>query len=182
MIGEDLYVGDATTRCAYSVGQPIAIAVFNEHNGAVMSSVNEDHCLSSLSDTELISMYWNCSGTSRFSDIVFSVWCSTVSDIPTAGPAPVSNIEAIRGESVVTLTWTNSPATDFAGVSVFRDLDATLSPSDSVEVYNGISESFTDIGLTNNTTYYYMVCTYDLTGDYSTGSSVSVVKASISGL
>jgi Fibronectin type III domain len=82
-------------------------------------------------------------------------------------PDPVQNLQAVAGNSQVTLTWDSlSGATDYhvvrsPGGGTTTDID-TMSAS----------TTFVDTGLTNGTTYTYYV--YAITSDGNSGNSASV--------
>ncbi len=94
-------------------------------------------------------------------------------------PPDVSNLVATTGTSYLALSWTNpslSFTPDFAGVKILRKTGAQASsPTDGTAtvVYNGSGQSLNDSSILVNTTYYYTVFSYDLSGNYSPGVFVS---------
>src|SRR6266480_6498952 len=82
-------------------------------------------------------------------------------------PDPVSGLQAVAGNSEVTLTWDAFPnATDY---HVVRTLGTTSTELDTMSS----ATTYTDTGLTNNTTYSYSV--YAKTPDGDSGSSSTVM-------
>ncbi|OIR15064.1 xyloglucanase Xgh74A precursor [mine drainage metagenome] len=90
-----------------------------------------------------------------------------------ATPAPIppapTGLSATAGNSQMALSWTASP-----GASTYNILRSTVSGSGYASVATGIaSTSYTDTGLTNGTTYYYVVSATN-----STGTSANSAEAS----
>jgi len=83
-------------------------------------------------------------------------------------PAKPTNFTAVAGNSQISLTWTNPSDNDFKGVRILRRTDYyPISPTDGRIVYQGSATSFTDKGLTNGTTYFYTIFSYDKVKNYS---------------
>ena len=95
-------------------------------------------------------------------------------------PANVTSSSGTAGDAQVALTWTNPVDSDFSNVLVLRNtsavsdvptegssptVGATIGTSTARYILNGTS--FTDTGLTNNTTYHYKIFTKDSNGNYS---------------
>ncbi|RME92537.1 MAG: hypothetical protein D6767_03010 [Candidatus Hydrogenedentota bacterium] len=80
-------------------------------------------------------------------------------------PADVTGATATAGDSQIVLTWTNPPDADFAGVIIVRKTTGyPTSLTDGTQIYDSASAtitSYSDLGLTNNTTYYYTIFAYD---------------------
>ncbi len=107
--------------------------------------------------------------------------------IDTTPPSAVSGLSITRGDSQLTLNWTNPGETDFAGVVIRRDTSsyptnatsgtavATLTASGSFTA--GGSGTYVDTTLTNGTTYYYSVFAYDQRGGESTRNYSSAAQA-----
>jgi len=80
--------------------------------------------------------------------------------------------------SSVKLTW-NNPDEDFDHVLIRKKTSGIpISPSDGTGVYVGSNEEFTDNDLNSGTKYYYTAFVYDLTGNNSSGSAISVTTLS----
>jgi len=97
------------------------------------------------------------------------VWAGPVSATTeaadTTAPKEVTNFNASAGDSVVTLTWTNPTDSDFDGVWIMRRDDG-IYPTDpedpkAVGIYKGIGTKYTDLKVTNGTTYLYKIFTFD---------------------
>ncbi|MFH2104625.1 MAG: S8 family serine peptidase [Parcubacteria group bacterium] len=88
----------------------------------------------------------------------------------TTAPGDVSSLSLEAGNKQVQLSWVNPPASDFAGVKVVRKEGSTpQNVSDGSTIYNGRASSYLNTGLTNGTTYYYAVFSYDEVPNYSAG-------------
>ncbi|MCA0144387.1 fibronectin type III domain-containing protein [Blastococcus sp. LR1] len=77
-------------------------------------------------------------------------------------PATPTGLTAVRGDGRVTLTWTANSEPDRAGYRVFRD---------GVEIAAVAGTTYTDIGLTNDTTYRYTLVAVDTHDNRSTPSA-----------
>jgi chitodextrinase len=93
-----------------------------------------------------------------------SVSSSPVSATPTdlGAPAAPTGLVATRGDQQVALTWTANPEGDLATYRVLRD---------GVEVATVTGTSYTDPGLTNDTTYGYTLVAVDTHGNRSVPSA-----------
>jgi hypothetical protein len=88
---------------------------------------------------------------------------------PTLPPAP-TNVTATTGSQQVTLNWTASPG-GFT-YNIYRSL--TSLGEGSTPIATGVQgTSFTDMGLTNGTTYYYQVTAVNLNGESAKSMEVS---------
>jgi hypothetical protein len=79
---------------------------------------------------------------------------------------------AVAGDGQVSLTWTNPfNDLDWYGTVIVRKLGSyPASYSDGILVYSGTGSSYTDTGVNNGTTYYYMAFTYDEVPNFSSAS------------
>ncbi|MFC2041503.1 hypothetical protein ACFLTY_04200 [Chloroflexota bacterium] len=81
---------------------------------------------------------------------------TTPNDIPPAAP---TGLGAIAGDFQVSLEWLDNTEPDLAGYNVYRGL--TSGNYTQVNVGLVATSNYTDIGLTNGTTYYYVVRAVD---------------------
>ncbi|GHV88103.1 hypothetical protein AGMMS50267_04630 [Spirochaetia bacterium] len=93
----------------------------------------------------------------------------------TTAPAEVRGLTATAGNGYVVLAWTNPADGDFAGVEIiFRPTaDGVTQP---VPVLAGTATA-TISGLSNGTTYAFLLKTKDTTGNSSTGTTVAATPA-----
>ena len=89
-------------------------------------------------------------------------------------PGDVRSLQATAGDRSVTLTWDDPPDTDFNHVEVFR---STVGPGGSLEtsIYTGRTRKLLDRGLTNDTTYQYVVVAIDKTGNRAGGAIITAI-------
>jgi len=87
---------------------------------------------------------------------------------PVAPPIAPTGLAATSGNATATLTW--SPV---AGASGYRLKRATTSGGPYALVTESNATSFEDSGLTNGTTYYYVVSAYNAGGESANSAQVS---------
>lgn len=93
---------------------------------------------------------------------------SQVSATPTAAPPPPTGLTATAGNQKVSLTWSAS-----SGATSYNVNRSTTSGGPYTQVTNVTTTSDTDSGLTNGTTYYYVVAAVGATGTSANSSQVS---------
>ncbi len=86
-----------------------------------------------------------------------------------APPAAPSNLTATPGDTVVNLNWVDNSEPDLDGYNVYRSL-ASGGPYSPLTAWPIWSSDYVDTGLTNGTTYYYVVTSVDLDGNESADS------------
>ena len=97
-------------------------------------------------------------------------------------PGDVSGLTATAGDTQISLSWTNPPDADLAGVRILRKTgSAPTSPTDGTVAYQGTGTSQVDTGLTNGTTYYYRAFAYDEVPNYSSGVTASATPVAPGG-
>jgi fibronectin type 3 domain-containing protein len=89
----------------------------------------------------------------------------------TPPPAP-TGLEAIAGNAQVSLTWTAS-----AGATSYHVKRGTTSGGPYTQVAVPTTSSDTDTGLTNGTTYYYVVSALNAVGESANSAEVSATPA-----
>jgi fibronectin type 3 domain-containing protein len=91
-----------------------------------------------------------------------------------AAPAPVTptGLTATPGNGQVILTWTAS-----GGATSYRVKRSTTNGSGYTEIARPTTASFTNTGLANGTTYYYVVSAVNAAGESSNSSQVSATPA-----
>ncbi len=115
----------------------------------------------------------NAGNQTQSSDRTFTTLTSTSDTIP---PANVTNFTAVGGDGQVNLSWVNPTDADFAGTRILRKTgDYPIDVTDGTQIYTGIGTSYTDIGVTNGTRYYYKAFTYDEVPNYSSGVGVTAI-------
>jgi hypothetical protein len=76
-------------------------------------------------------------------------------------PAPPSGVTATGEEARVVLDWADNTEPDLAGYRVLR---STTAGSGFVQVAQVTASNWTDLGVTNGTTYYYVITAFDSAG------------------
>lgn len=98
----------------------------------------------------------------------------------TTPPANPFNFDATGGDSVVTLTWDLPNDPDLAGVRIVRRTDGfPTGPLDGSLVYVGMGTSTLDTNVTNGTTYYYAIFSFDGNNNYSSGALDSATPLAV---
>jgi fibronectin type 3 domain-containing protein len=93
------------------------------------------------------------------------------SAIPTASAAPPptpSNLQATAGNAQVALAWTLS-----SGATSYNVKRSTTSGGPYATISSPSTNDYTDIGLTNGTTYYYVVSAVNSSGQSTNSTQVS---------
>jgi len=91
-------------------------------------------------------------------------------------PTEIDDFTATPGDGQVSLSWTNPfDDEDWIGTLILRRTDRySYSYSDGTLIYNGLDGgTYTDIDVSNGTTYYYTGFSYDSSGNYSAPSEDS---------
>ncbi len=101
----------------------------------------------------------------------------TTTNLPdVVAPVNVANLQALRTDFSVYLSWATPPDVDFKEVRIVRSYRSY--PTDDVDgfiVYQGAAESFLDTdALASQPVQYYTVFAYDTSGNVSSGSVVAV--------
>lgn len=96
-------------------------------------------------------------------------------------PAAPTAVKAVRGDTKATLSWARNVEADLAGYRVYRNTSASV-PLDTAHRISGstihTTTSYTNGGLRNGTTYWYVITGVDRSGNQSRASAaVSVVPA-----
>lgn len=88
----------------------------------------------------------------------------------TTPPANPSGLGATGGDGTVALDWSDNGESDLAGYRVYR---STTSGGGYAEISSGLvgTSDYTDNGVTNGTTYYYVVRAEDTSGNLSGNSN-----------
>jgi hypothetical protein len=95
-------------------------------------------------------------------------------------PRPVTNVRAVAGDELAILSWTNPVTGNFSGVRIQRT--AGVAPSnafDGLTVYEGLGTSFTNVGLANNTQFFYSLFAFDALPHFSSAVTTSAVPADV---
>jgi fibronectin type 3 domain-containing protein len=87
---------------------------------------------------------------------------------PAAPPAAPTGLHATAGNAQVSLTWTAS-----TGATSYHVKRATTSGGPYTQVSTPTAASFTDTGLTNGSTYYYVVSALNAAGESANSSQAS---------
>jgi len=92
---------------------------------------------------------------------------------PVTVPAVPTGLTAAAGDAQVTLTWTAS-----SGAASYNVKRSTVSGGTFTTVATGVTgTTYTDTGLTNGTTYYYVVSAVNSAGESANSSTASATPA-----
>ncbi len=105
----------------------------------------------------------NASGESANSSEV-----SATPAAPTTPPATPANLQATAGNAQVALTWSAS-----AGAISYNVKRSTTNGGPYTQISSPSTNSFTDTGLTNGTTYYYVVSAVNSAGQSANSNQAS---------
>lgn len=114
---------------------------------------------------------------------VITISVPSISAIDSTPPAAPSQVKAQgTGKSgEIKLTWKNPTDSDFSGVRIFRSLsEGKAAINGEIIVLSTKEESFTDTGLTDGKTYYYVLKAMDGAGNMSVSQEVSAIAGSLS--
>jgi fibronectin type 3 domain-containing protein len=75
----------------------------------------------------------------------------------------------------ITLIWTPSTSTDVIQQRIYRSLTSGGPYTQIATITNNTTNTYTDVGLTNGTTYYYVVRAYDGTNESANSNEASAV-------
>ncbi len=97
-----------------------------------------------------------------------------------APPPTVSVFSAVAGDQQVTLTWVKPVGGTFAGVRIQQKPgNAPTNAQDGVTIYQGNGTTYTNIALTNLTSYFFAAFSYDATPNYSIGVVTNSTPADV---
>jgi fibronectin type 3 domain-containing protein len=125
----------------------------------------------SFTDTGLTNgttYYYVVSALSAGSESANSAQASATPTVPLAPPAAPTGVQATAGSAQVSLSWTAS-----ATASSYHVKRSTTSGGPYTQVAAPATTSDTDTGLTNGTTYYYVVSALNAAGESANSSQVS---------
>lgn len=83
-----------------------------------------------------------------------------LTDNPPGAPASPTGFNGTVNENSVELSWNAGSETDIYGYRIFRAATSGAYGSEPIALVRGVS-NFTDLGLSNGTTYYYVVTAID---------------------
>jgi hypothetical protein len=93
-------------------------------------------------------------------------------------PVDVSNLNLSATTSTISLTWINPSDADFLNVRVIRKAGSQpTTPADGTLLYNGANTFLNDSTAVANVQYFYMVYSYDTSGNRSGGTFVNGILA-----
>ncbi|WP_454085363.1 PA14 domain-containing protein [Georgenia sp. Marseille-Q6866] len=115
-------------------------------------------------------------GEGRMSDLSNEVVAQILETPDTEAPAAPAELAGTAGDGVVDLSWTASDSEDVAGYRIHRALEPEVGTSTTTEVVSGeglvLEPTYTDMSVTNGTTYHYAVEAVDRAGNTSELSNV----------
>jgi fibronectin type 3 domain-containing protein len=95
----------------------------------------------------------------------------------TTAPAAPSSLLGLAGDTVATLSWAAPADPDVVGYNVYRSTGATVEVGAATKINDSLvaGSSFADSGLTNGTTYRYVVTAVDSSSNESVASASTTV-------
>src|SRR5207245_5084413 len=99
--------------------------------------------------------------------------CALPISAPPTPPSAPTNLTATAGNAQVAVTWTAS-----TGATSYNVKRSTTSGSGYVRIGTSTAAAFTDMGLTNGTTYYYVVSGVNASGEGTNSSQVTATPVS----
>ncbi len=118
--------------------------------------------------------YYVVSAVSSAGESANSSQASATPVAPAAPPAVPTGLMATAGNAQVSLTWTAS-----AGATSYHVKRSTTSGGPYTQVAAPTTTSDADTGLTNGTTYYYVVSALNAAGESANSSQVSAAPANV---
>ncbi|MFS0726751.1 hypothetical protein [Paenibacillus sp. 1P07SE] len=99
---------------------------------------------------------------------------AVLADTGATPQTPAAPAAAATGDDTITLTWTETPGADVEHYEIYRGTDASFVPDRSSNRVGQTKRlTFTDLGLTPSTTYYYKLKAVASSGMVSAGASSS---------
>jgi len=97
---------------------------------------------------------------------------SEVSGTPVGAPGAPTGVAATAGDTQISLTWNS-----VAGATSYNVKRSTVSGSGYSTIASPATNSYTNTGLTNGTTYYYVITAVGVGGEGANSSEVSATPA-----
>lgn len=129
--------------------------------------------LSGTDPSETLTMYSGRSVTAHFSQE------STVDNTPPSEPSGLS-ISGVTDTSI-SLEWDDNPEEDLENYNIYRSGWPLFSIGPETFLDTTLSSDYSDTGLPENTTYYYLVTAVDNSGNESVGSDAVSATTAIGG-
>jgi hypothetical protein len=116
--------------------------------------------------------YYVVSALNAAGESANSTEVTTTPKAPSAPPAPPTNLTATAGDTQVSLTWSAS-----TGAKSYNVKRSGTSGGPFTRIATTTSTSYTDTGLTDGTTYYYVVSAINSAGESANSAQVSAVPS-----
>lgn len=112
---------------------------------------------------------------------------TTSTTLDTTPPGDVQNFTAVAGDQQITLSWTDPPDLDYAGVRILYRTDrfpTNINDGTLLGDFTGLPNenmSTTQTGLQNGVTYYYSAHSYDIYGNIQSTAQASATPSASNG-
>jgi fibronectin type 3 domain-containing protein len=131
--------------------------------------------MTNFADAELTngtSYFYVVSAVNTAGESANSVQASATPVAPTQPPAVPTGLQATSGNAQVVLVWSAS-----TGASSYHVKRSTTAGGPYTQIGAPVATNFTDSGLTNGTTYFYVVSAVNSTGESANSSQASATPA-----
>jgi fibronectin type 3 domain-containing protein len=178
--GLSVTAGDAQVDLSWTASAgATSYNIYRSTSSGTEVQVHTGVSTNSYSDTGLTNgttYYYKISAVNAFGESSLSSEDSATPEVPGSAPSSPTGLSATAGDAQIDLSWTV-----VAGATSYNIYRSTSSGTE-VQVHTGVStNSYSDTGLTNGTTYYYKISAVNAFGESSLSSedSTTPVEAAV---